>query len=53
MLVSKDIDNAIEQKLELLNPNGPIHGRLTHDEAFDKIGKFCGQPTAFGKLSKR
>jgi hypothetical protein len=42
MLTSKEVDSTLEQKLELLDPNGQIHGRLTHDDAFDKIGKFCG-----------
>jgi len=42
MLAAKEADSSLEQKLELLDPNGPIHGRLTHDDVYDKIGKFCG-----------
>ncbi len=42
MLTSKEVDCALGQKLELLDPNGVVHGRLTNDEVFDKIGKFCG-----------
>jgi hypothetical protein len=49
LTTNKEMEEIQNARYEKFNPNGQKSGMLTGDEYFDYIGKFCGQPSRYGR----